>query len=275
MASYKSRYKYRKAHRIRKKKSMFRSRFFWIIFLILIFSGVVFYFIVFYQFFQVKEIKISGNNEIQSQQIEDSIKEKINQNLLFFPTRSIFLVSSEKITKSLLERYPQIEQINLKKSFPAALIIEIKERSPVAVFCQEEKCFFVDKAGTIFKEGPKEYGLIIESQNKEDISLGKNIIPEDKLNSILEIQEKLSTNLKITPTEFVIQEGDRVDAKTTEGWEIYFDLANLLDWQLTKLSLVLEKEIPPEKRGDLEYVDLRFGNFAPYKYRTTSASTTQ
>ncbi len=41
--------------------------------------------------------------------------------------------------------------------------------------------------------------------------------------------------------------------------DLNFDLKNSIDWQMTKLNLVLEKEIPPEKRGDLEYIDLRFG----------------
>jgi len=278
-------YKYRRPHRIRKKKSIFRSRFFWIALLVLFFLGAIFYFLIFSPIFQIKGIKISGNKKIQSQEVEGLIKEKINQRLLFFPTKSIFLINSKKIVNSLLENFPQVEKIKLKRKLPTTLIVEIKERSPLAIFCQEENCFFLDKTGTIFEEGPedgeedksssspfaaaRDYDLIIKSQNRKEISLGQEIIQEEKLISILEIQEKLKTNLKIVSKEFIIQNGDRVNVKTTEGWEIYFDLKNSLDWQLTKLSLVLEKEIPPEKRGNLEYIDLRFRNFAPYKYRTT------
>ena len=273
MTGYKSRYRYRKAHKIKKKKSIFQSRFFWIFLLALIFLGTAFYFIIFYQYFQVKEFRISGNNKINSQDIETLVKEKTGQRLLFFQTKSIFFVSAKNITQSLLKKYPIIEQASLKKEYPATLIIEIEERSPVAVFCQED-CFFIDKNGVIFDWGPREYDLVIEAQNKEDSCLGKNIIAQDKLNSILEIRDKLKTNLNINPAKFLIKENDRIDVKTAEGWDIYFDLRNPIDWQLTKLSLVLEKEIPPEKRGDLEYIDLRFGNFAPFKYRTASASST-
>ncbi len=290
-------YKHRRPHRIRKKKSIFRSRFFGITLLILFFSGAIFYFLFFSPILQLKEVKISGNKKIQNQGVESILREKISQKLLFFMTKSIFLVNSKEIAKSLLENYPQIEQINLKRKLPATLIVEIRERFPVAIFCQaclsfpsenfggqEEDCFFVDKTGVIFEDGPKDgeedksssspfaaardYDLIIKFQNeKKEVFLGQKIIQEEKLISILEIQEKLKTNLKIISKEFIIQNGDRVNVKTTEGWEIYFDLKNSFDWQITKLSLVLEKEIPLEKRGNLEYIDLRFGNFAPYKYR--------
>jgi len=29
----------------------------------------------------------------------------------------------------------------------------------------------------------------------------------------------------------------------------------------------LEEKIPPESRKDLEYIELRFGNLAPFKYK--------
>jgi len=54
------------------------------------------------------------------------------------------------------------------------------------------------------------------------------------------------------------------------GWEIYFNLQKDqkdIDWQLVKLRAVLEEKIPSENRKDLEYIELRFGNFAPYKYK--------
>ena len=40
-----------------------------------------------------------------------------------------------------------------------------------------------------------------------------------------------------------------------------------VEWQLTKLEVNLKEEIPPESRKNLEYIELRFGNFAPYKYK--------
>jgi len=36
---------------------------------------------------------------------------------------------------------------------------------------------------------------------------------------------------------------------------------------LTKLKLLLDEKIPIRKRGDLEWIELRFGNFANPKYK--------
>jgi len=259
---------YRKPYRIRKKKSLIRNRFFWIFVLILIIGGAFFYFAVFSPNFQIREIKISGNQKIQTSELENLIKEKVNQKLLFFSTKSIFLIDSSEIVKSLLEKFPQIDKVKLKRRFPATLITEIQERVPIGVWCQNQDCFSIDKAGVIFEESSPDSELVIKSQGREDSrSLGQEVIGEDFLHSILEIQEKLKTNLKIDVKEFVVPNSERVNVKTSEGWEIYFNPTGSLSWQLTKLSLVLEKEIPPERRKNLEYIDLRFGNFAPYKYR--------
>ena len=51
----------------------------------------------------------------------------------------------------------------------------------------------------------------------------------------------------------------------TEGWEIYFTQEEDRSWQETKLREVLEKQIPPEKRSRLQYIDVRFGNQAYVK----------
>ena len=255
---------------MRKKRSILRNRFFWIPLLILFFSGAIFYFIVFSSIFQIKEIKIVGNEKIQTKDIENFIGEKINQRLLFFPARNIFLINLKEIVNAFLEKFPQAEQINLKRQLPTTLFAGIKERSPIGIWCQNDKCFFLDKTGIIFEEGPQNHELVIRFQDKkESFSFGQQIIKESQLLSILEIKEKLRTNLKITPKEFFIPNDERINVKTIDGWEIYFDLRSNIDWQLTKLTLVLEKEIPPEKRGNLEYIDLSFGNFAPYKYRTS------
>jgi len=67
--------------------------------------------------------------------------------------------------------------------------------------------------------------------------------------------------------ELLIVSEARFEAKTLEGFQIYFNFQEDLDWQLTKLKAVLEEEISQERRKNLEYIDVRFGNFAPYKYR--------
>jgi cell division protein FtsQ len=236
--------------------------------LILIFCGGIFYLICFASIFQIKEIKISGNEKIPSENISSLVEEKTIKKFLFLESRSIFLANFKEMKKNILEKFPQIWQVSLKRGFPNTIFIQIEERKPVAIFCQDENNFLIDKEGIIFEklnniENPVNIGYpTVRLQNltlKGNLNLGEKAIEKELLSKILEINSKLNENLKIQIVEASIVSEERLNVKTSEGWEVYFNLKEDLNWQLTKLSLVLKERIPPEKRGNLKYIDLRFG----------------
>jgi cell division protein FtsQ len=261
--------KYRKPYRIKRKKSILKNRFFWIFILTLIFFLGLFYLICFADFFQVKKIEVLGNKEVSTKNIKNFTQIKIKKKILFFPTKSIFLVNSNELKKEILKSFPQIADLNLKRKFPDELISKIKEREPAAIFCQVNECFFIDKEGIIFKKIREinEYLEIRSLIQKRNLKLGERAVTKEKISKILEIKSKLEDILKIQIKKADLISEKRLNVKTFEGWDIYFNLKKDLDWQLTKLKAVLDEKIPEEKRKDLEYVDLRFGNLAPFKYK--------
>lgn len=253
--------KYRKPYRIKKRKSIFSSRFFWLGILILILIGGLFYFAIFSSTFQIREIEISGNQKVSSEILENIVREKISQKVLFFSSQSIFLAHFNKINKTILEKFPQVAKVNLKRKFFDKLIVEIEERKPIAIFSHNENLFSLDREGVIFEQIEEPESKLLKVKDltlKEDQKLGEKVIKEETLGQISEINLELNENLKIQPIEISIVSEERLNVKTSEGWEIYFNLKGDLNWQLTKLSLVLKERIPPEKRRNLEYIDLRF-----------------
>ena len=271
--------KYRKPYRIKKKKSIFKNRFFWLVILALIFLGGIFYLIFLSSFFQVQEIEISGNEKVSSKDILATVQEKLNQKLIFFSTKSIFLVNLNQIKKDILKNFPQIAEIDLKRKFPEILELKIEERKPIAIFNFEESYFFIDKKGVIFEEvsAPLENFFLTgftlpeikSSFLTEKPKLGEKVVEEELLSKILKISSEFK-NLKVKIVEVKIVSDERINLKTSEGWEIYFDPKKDLIWQLTKLKVDLENLIPFERRKDLEYIELRFGDSAPFKYREYS-----
>jgi len=272
--------KYRKPYRIKKKKSIFRNRFFWLGILILIVFIGLFYFLVFSSFFQIKEIKISGNSafaeasadrqKISVENIQEVIEKEIEQRVLFLPTKSIFLAGFPKIKAKISETFPQIAQINFKREFPDTLTVMIEERKPTAVFNREDLYFFLDKEGIIF-ENTLAGGQLIKIKKAvkaKELKLGDRVLEKELISAILEIESKLENDLKIPIEEVLVVSDERINIKTSDGWEIYLNPKGDIEWQLTKLRVDLEEEIPQERRKDLEYIELRFGNFAPYKYRS-------
>ena len=83
---------------------------------------------------------------------------------------------------------------------------------------------------------------------------------------ILEIDSNLKNNLNLLIKETIIS-SEKLTIITDQDWQIYFDLKEDTDWQLIKLRVVLEEKIPEQERENLEYIELRFGNFANPKYK--------
>jgi len=235
-------------------------------FLILVILGGGLYAIFFSPLFKVKEINILGNEKVKDENIRKIIEEKIFRKLIFFSPKNIFWLDLETPKEEILESYPQIATVYFRKKFPSKLILEIKERKKVAIFYLKEMPFFIDKEGVIFEEVKELNSEFVIRSEKTGFVLGDSVIEKENLENILKVQKALSL-LEIEVEDFLLFSPKRLNIKTIEGWQIYFDLFEDLDWQITKLKLALEKKIPPEKRGDLEYIDVRFGNMVYPKYR--------
>lgn len=260
--------RYQKPHRIRKKKPFFKNRVFWLFSFILIFIFIIFYFIFLSPFFQVKRIEIYGLNEIPAEQIKSLVWEKLEKKLIFFTSKSIFFVKPREISVFFLEQFPKISEVRIQKKLPDLIIFRIKEREPVAVFVSDSERFLLDITGTIFEKAKGNENLLsIKTEpGLANLELGKKILTKEELSLVLDLQAKLKKEFGIEIIEVSIVFDERINLKTLEGWFIFMSPEET-DWQLEKLKVLLEKEIPKEKIKSLEYIDLRFGNFAPYKYR--------
>ena len=93
----------------------------------------------------------------------------------------------------------------------------------------------------------------------------ENTVEETKKWNNPEVTKKVLKDIK--DVNNILNTEDRVNAKTLGGWEVYFNPQNDIAWQTTKLEAVLAKHIPAEKREILEYIDVRFGNLAPFKFQ--------
>jgi len=259
---------FRKPYWIKKRKSIFRNKIFLFLVLAFIIVDALFYTLFFLETFQVKKIIITGENKTSREELKSNIENNLEHELLFLETKSIFLVNTNNIKDNLLSNFPQIAEVKIKRRYPDALNIVVVERKEVAAWGLEEIYFSVDGEGVIFEECSPEIESIkiVDKKNTPPLKIGEKVIEKDYFGKILEVEEKLTSELKIEIGEMIVFSKE-FRAKTSAGWEIYFSPKEDLNWQLTKLSSVLEKEIPPERRKDLEYIDLRFGNFAPYKYR--------
>jgi len=261
---------FKKPYRVKRKKSIISSRFLWLGVLFFFFIIAIFYFLFFSEIFQVEKIIVTGEEKVAKEDLKLLVEKKLEKKILFFKTKSIFGIDTKNIKKDILNNFPNIAEVEIGRGFPDTLNIVVVERFGLTIWCQGGQCFLLDNEGVIFEEifdtGPKAFQIKNLAQASE-LKLGDKVIEKEKLNQILDIESKLRNNLKIPVTAATIVSEERLNMEISEGWEIYFNPEGDIEWQLTKLRAVLEEEILPEKRKNLEYIELRFGNLANPKYR--------
>jgi cell division septal protein FtsQ len=218
--------------------------------------------------FQVSELNISGNNNISTEDLEKVAGEKLKTSfsLLGFDisTESIFLSMGNGVN-DLMESFPEIEKITIKKDFPNGISLQIIEKTPYAVWTDNfdnSKKYLVDKNGSYIKnfEDKEEYDSLIKINEREEI---ENIDKKNVLDKLSKIKDGLTKhsiiidNFDIYKTKMVIQ--------TVLSCEIVFYIGEDkgyadLDWQIEKLGIILNDGKYAGDLNSLKYIDLRFGN---------------
>jgi len=242
------------------KTPFFKKPVFWIIFLSLAVICGTIYFVLFFENFWVKNIIISGNEKISTEDIKNFAVTGINKNI----TKSIFLISEGDMVKKIMEKFPAIEKISFGKEYPETIILGIFERKPAGAYCdQNGKFFLVDQNGVAF-EGleiiPEGMFVVRQVIGKKDVVTGEQAIEGKIISAVSKIQRSLKEKFNIDVSDAIVTTPIRLDIKTKENWEIYFnteDLSNI-DFQVDKLGALLSSELTPDQRKTLEYIDLRF-----------------
>jgi hypothetical protein len=143
-----------------------------------------------------------------------------------------------------------------------------EEREAIGIWCKRNDCFYFDKKGIIFEEAPKSSGsllILIEDARDTAASIGSAVLNESQIALAEDSQRLLKGNFPFAVSSIVIRAGDAYELLTTEGWRVLLNNSDSLEYQLSNLKYLLDKEIK-ERRRELDYVDLRLGNRLYYKY---------
>jgi hypothetical protein len=271
---------FRKLKKIKKKQSFLKNRFFLFGVAVVVCAELLLYGVVLLPFIQVQEVRVEGNEGVSENSIRSVALDRLWGKFFFFPTASIFLVDTPGIQRALLEAIPELESARTQRKFPNTLIIAAQERSVVAFLCQpphlsissggqELYCVAIDSRGIAFKEVKASPENIIIYAQGQSLNLREAVVKQDILNVILEFAREAEHRSLFMRGElsFEIVSESQIHARTQEGWSVYFMHTEDLSWQITKLQTVLENKIPSEKRKKLDYIDVRFGDQAYFKYR--------
>lgn len=259
-----------------KRRREKRLKIFLFIPLSIFFLFSIFYFLFFSGIFLVKEIEIRGNEEVSKEKILEEINSYFNRSLLFKffkPFSNIIFTNSENLEKELLEKNLIIDRLKINKIFfQRKLIIEIKEKKAIGVWCRFESdlCFYFDKNGFLFKSAPRFSGnlfLVIDDAKNKELDLGLKFNDLKLLEKILKTADILNQLKIVEYSNFYLPKDSFGEfwIKTKEGWFIYLDKEVDLETQLIALKKILDEKISLDKRNNLSYIDLRINNRVYYK----------
>lgn len=263
-----------------KKTSLWTKLFFWI--LLAGFLSASFYLIFLSGFLEIREIEISGTDKISRGEVEKPILESLDGMIMGkIPRNNFILFPSEKVKKDILEKFKVINEIEIEKKFPNKLIVSVGERELGLILRSGNEEVVVDEKGIAFDRslGNGEYLSfkdipVLRDQSQREVSVGKEVLSPDYVFFVKEIRKKIGENLGIslgkemeTPS---ISSGD-IRMASTEGWKLYLDRNLGIDKEEEMLEVVLNNKIEPERRADLEYIDLRIQNKVFYRFKNQEA----
>jgi cell division protein FtsQ len=163
------------------------------IFALILFARLVITIIADPQFFPINSLKIEASYQYLS-------REKIQEIIAPYLAQS-FLVFSERKLKNDFKKNPWVENIEIQKVWPDHVIVQIKERFPVAVWnnmllSEKGDLFKIDKMD-LFADLPRFYG------------------PQHQQTDVLHIYEKLS---KLLLAQGLVIEKLRL--RDNQAWEM-------------------------------------------------------
>ncbi|TSC94064.1 MAG: hypothetical protein CEN87_660 [Parcubacteria group bacterium Licking1014_1] len=275
--SYRRRHVKTKIYKLRKSgKPIIKKPVFGIAVLFLIVVFAFFYAVIFFPYFQVKNIITLGSEKTQDKDIQELVYSQISQKIISagnwkLESKSIFLVSSKNLNKEILNKFPIIKNVKINKRLPQTLELEITEREPLGLFCNsKDECFLIDQSGIIFESSLKisnNMFVIRKLADSKQVFVGERVVAENIMAIISKIENGLKNNFQINIEEVLVSNPLRLDVKTDEKWQIYFDLSpdSDINMQIAKMNILLRDEILEKDRKNIKYIDLRFKDKAYYK----------
>lgn len=254
----------------KKKKALWKNQTFRLVIWGIVLACSLAYLLLFSPLLAINQIKIISPVALTdiAPTIENLVNQKLENRLAFLSIRkTFFLLNTATLKKEIETTMPQVEGVIIKKEFSHTITLQLKERIPRAIWCYAESnaCYLIDKAGIAFQATTeKNLPLIITENETAPTALPSQVIESAKMALILQAIDFFQEKLAIALQNCLTDGQDKLTVKTQEGWEAYFNLTSDLEPALVNLGLLIEKSLPPEKRKNLQYIDLRFSK-AYYK----------
>ena len=201
---------------------------------------------------------VEGNQMVAKDKILDTIPVGDN----------IFLTSSDEIITKILNKIPEINDVEVYKGIPNALKIVAVEHNQAIIWKSNNKYYLVSSEGYVYRDVTNEdmlnYKNLPRVEDNDNLLIDRKgkIVSASFISFVQNVQNNFFSQVNIEPDYFFITESTfDLNLKTKAGFVVKFDTLRSSKKQLDDLKKVLA-----EYRDKIsEYVDLRIDGWAYYK----------
>lgn len=260
--------------RARRRKQLIRRRKFIvysIILLLVVSAAVVFSFTM---LFHIEKIEVQGNSRYASQNIIDKTEIKIQDKL--------FLSNTGKAEEAILEAFPYIKEVKVKRAFPSGIVINVTETYAAFAIEYEGKLSLLDPDGRVLETGigdPPDGLPVITGLEITDITPGQDIqFKEENIAACLRKITAAVNGCEIRKSDFITEStplserGDIeiIDMSDTLNITLIFDgrlnlelgMPTDLEYKLQFAKSAIDK-LAEDARGTLNLSVLKKATFSP------------
>lgn len=147
---------------------------------------------------RVSEIRVEGATVTGAETVSKAVHELIDGYYLWIiPRNSILFYPRVRVERALAKRFPRFAQIEVSLEGTQALVVEVLEREPFALYCREaEQCWFLDTEGFIFDSAPtfsEGVYLVYTIEPALETPLGALLLPQAEFKAIDTFVTSLNT----------------------------------------------------------------------------------
>ncbi len=233
---------------------------------------------------RIKNIEISGNKVVDTDNIDKIIRDTIEGNYVYVLPKSNFLLfPKEAIIENLTTEYSRLKDISFHFENTESISVSLKERDGKYIWCgdilsiestaENNPCSFMDESGYVFDIAPFFSGNVYF--RFFGVLNNKNYAP-DLWVKIVTLKESVS-NMGLKPVALYLKDDEDVtvylqsSSVLTEAPEIRFKQDFILEKTVENLQAAITTEPLisdlKNKNKTLDYIDLRFGNKVYFKFR--------
>ena len=227
----------------------------------------------------IVDVTVTGNKIVDQEALQNFSWSVLHEYYLWlYPKSNVMIYPTRELERRILEHFKRIEKINFSINTDRVLNLAVTERGVKYVWCDKAmRCYFADMYGYIFDEAPyfsgpvyvKFYGGIDES-----VSIAGQTVFGGKFADLASFVESVK-NLGIEVTGVNIKTDNEVEIHLpeyqSEAAKIIFNPTHDLYRTLENLKTALESEPlvtdMANRKEDLLYIDLRFGNKVYFKFK--------